>query len=166
MNGLVVCLTKKNEEGRVKEKKGGKEVRRKDEDSLQKILISYVFRANKAFSNGQAQICLLGKKLVLGSNCMHAQLVSHVWLFTTQWDCSPPGFSVHGIFHARILEWVVISSSRISSQPRGWNLIAYISCTCSRFFTTELPANRNTYIVLGESLEPWVGLNLLSKHLA
>ena len=23
-------------------------------------------------------------------------------------DCSPPGFSVHGIFQARILEWVVI----------------------------------------------------------
>ena len=23
-------------------------------------------------------------------------------------DCSPPGFSVHGILHARILEWVAI----------------------------------------------------------
>ena len=32
-------------------------------------------------------------------------------------DCSPPGFSVHGIFQARILEWVAISLSR-SSQPR------------------------------------------------
>ena len=28
-------------------------------------------------------------------------------------DCSPPGSSVHGIFQARILEWVVIPSSRI-----------------------------------------------------
>ena len=27
-------------------------------------------------------------------------------------DCSPPGFSVHGIFQARILEQVAISSSR------------------------------------------------------
>ena len=26
--------------------------------------------------------------------------------------CSPPGSSVHGIFQARILEWVAISSSR------------------------------------------------------
>ena len=26
-------------------------------------------------------------------------------------DCSLPGSSVHGIFQARILEWVVISSS-------------------------------------------------------
>ena len=30
-------------------------------------------------------------------------------------DCSPPGSSVHGIFPARILEWVAISSSRGSS---------------------------------------------------
>ena len=33
-------------------------------------------------------------------------------------DCSLPGSSVHGIFQARILEWVVISFSRGSSQPR------------------------------------------------
>ena len=33
-------------------------------------------------------------------------------------DCSPPGSSVQGILQARILEWVAISSSRVSSQPR------------------------------------------------
>ena len=27
-------------------------------------------------------------------------------------DCSPPGSSVHGVYQARILEWVAISSSR------------------------------------------------------
>jgi len=27
-------------------------------------------------------------------------------------DCSPPGSSVHGIFQARILEWVAISLSK------------------------------------------------------
>ena len=32
-------------------------------------------------------------------------------------DCSPPGFSVHGISQARILEWVAISFFRGSSQP-------------------------------------------------
>ena len=31
---------------------------------------------------------------------------------------SPLGFSVHGILQARILEWVAMSSSRGSSQPR------------------------------------------------
>ena len=33
-------------------------------------------------------------------------------------DCSPPGFSAHGILQARILEWVAISSFRGSSAPR------------------------------------------------
>ena len=32
--------------------------------------------------------------------------------------CSPPGSSVHGIFQARILEWVAISFSRGSFGPR------------------------------------------------
>ena len=26
-------------------------------------------------------------------------------------DCSPPGFSIHGVFQARILEWLAISLS-------------------------------------------------------
>ena len=33
----------------------------------------------------------------------------------TSMDCSPPGSSVHGIFQARILEWIAISFSRGSS---------------------------------------------------
>ena len=37
-------------------------------------------------------------------------------------DCSLPGFSVHRIFHTRILEWVTISFFKESSWPRDWNL--------------------------------------------
>ena len=33
-------------------------------------------------------------------------------------DCSPPGSSIHGIFQARVLEWVAIPFSRGSSQPK------------------------------------------------
>ena len=33
-------------------------------------------------------------------------------------NCSLPGSSGHGIFQARILEWVAISFSRVSSKPR------------------------------------------------
>ena len=33
-------------------------------------------------------------------------------------DCSPPGSSVHEISQTRLLEWVAISFSRGSSQPR------------------------------------------------
>ena len=43
-------------------------------------------------------------------------------------DCSLPGFSVHGMSQAKILEWVAISSSRGSSQPRSRTCISYSSC--------------------------------------
>ena len=33
-------------------------------------------------------------------------------------DCSPPGSFVRGIFQARVLEWVAISYSKGSSQPK------------------------------------------------
>ena len=50
--------------------------------------------------------------------------------------CSQPGFSLHGIFQARILEWVAIPFSRASSQPRDQ---AQVSCTAGRFFTIWAP---------------------------
>ena len=40
--------------------------------------------------------------------------------------CSLPAFSVHGIFQARILEWVAISFSRRSSRPRDWTKVSHI----------------------------------------
>ena len=47
-------------------------------------------------------------------------------------DCSPPGSSVHRILQARILEWVALTFSRGSSQPRGWT---WVSCIAGRFLT-------------------------------
>ena len=46
-------------------------------------------------------------------------------------DCSPPDSSDHGIFQARILEWVAISFSRGFFRPsdRTW-----VSCIAGRFF--------------------------------
>ena len=58
--------------------------------------------------------------------------LSRVQLFCSPMDCSPPGSSVHGIFQARVLEWVAFSSSRRSSQPRDW---IWVSCFGGRRFT-------------------------------
>ena len=41
-------------------------------------------------------------------------------------DCSLPGFSVHGILQARMLEWVTIALSRGFSWPRDWTLVSHI----------------------------------------
>ena len=74
-------------------------------------------------------------------------------------DCSLPGSSVCGIFQARILETVAISLSRGSSQPRDWT---HISCTGSRFFTTEPP--ETLFIQPLKSLKEitWVDIFVLS----
>ena len=60
-------------------------------------------------------------------------------------DCSPPGSSVHGILQARILEWVAISFSRGSSQPRDQT---WVSCIVGRFFTDwatrKFPSSSNS----------------------
>ena len=45
-------------------------------------------------------------------------------------DCNPPGFSVHGIVQARILECIGIPFSRGSAQPRDWTWVS-----CIAFFT-------------------------------
>ena len=44
-------------------------------------------------------------------------------------DGSPPSSSVHGIFLARILEWVAISFSRGSTRSRDWSRV---SCSPGR----------------------------------
>ena len=46
-------------------------------------------------------------------------LLSCLQLFCDPVDCSPPGSSVCGISHARILEWVAVSFSKVSSCPRN-----------------------------------------------
>ena len=60
--------------------------------------------------------------------------LSHVQLFATPWTVALSGSSVHGIFQARILEWVAISSFRESSQPRDQT---QVFCIAGRFFLTS-----------------------------
>ena len=43
-------------------------------------------------------------------------------------DYSPPGSSVLGIFQTRVLERVVISSSRGSSRPKDQTCVSCVSC--------------------------------------
>ena len=60
--------------------------------------------------------------MVLGGGAVRLfllfSMLSHVQVLFNPMDCSPPGSSIHGIFQARILEWVTIPFSRGSSRPR------------------------------------------------
>ena len=52
-------------------------------------------------------------------------------------DCSLPGPSVHGIFQARVLEWVAISFSRGSSQHRDRTRVSHIAGRCFTIWATR-----------------------------
>ena len=61
-------------------------------------------------------------------------------------DCSPPGSSVHGILHARILEWVAMpSSSGGFSPPRDQT---WVFCIAGGSFTTEPPGKASEVALL------------------
>ena len=60
------------------------------------------------------------------------------WTLCNPLDYSPPVSSVHGILQARILEWVAIPSSKVSSQSGDQTQVSYISLALAgRFFTTS-----------------------------
>ena len=57
--------------------------------------------------------------------------LSCVQLFATPWTVTYQAPFVHGIFQARVLEWLIISSSRGSSRPRDRT---WVSCIVGRHY--------------------------------
>ena len=77
-------------------------------------------------------------------------------------DCSLPGSSIHGIFQARVPEWLAISFSRGASRDG-----TCISCISGRCFTIWAPreAHSGGYIVQYEKWYKWkLCLLFLLKH--
>ena len=81
-------------------------------------------------------------------------------------DSSQPSSSVHGILWARILEWVAIPFSRVSSWPRDQT---QVSCIAGRFFTiwATRKALKSTPIAVPHkwvATENLLGRNLVKDH--
>ena len=90
-------------------------------------------------------------KLVVAQSC------SALW---EPMDCSPPGSSVHGIFQAKILEWVAISFSRGSSRPRDQTQVSYIAGRSFTIWATKKPPP--FFVLKDRQSNPWA-FNLLVK---
>ena len=69
---------------------------------------------------------------LIGASCILCLVAQSCPTLCDPMDCSPPGFSVHGISQARILEWIATSFSRGSSLPRDRTQVCHIA---GRFFT-------------------------------
>ena len=99
------------------------------------------------------RVCSISKALRHKNKCHSTMMVCSVMANSCDpMDCSPPASSFHRIFQGRILEWVAISSSKESSQPRDWNCVSCISCIGRQILyhwatweaqvdTTEYPVN-------------------------
>ena len=61
-----------------------------------------------------------------------AESLSCIRLFATRWTVAHHTLLPMGTLQARIVEWVAVSSSRGSSQPRDQSLVTHIT---GRFFT-------------------------------
>ena len=87
----------------------------------------------------QKNVYLLGYQFIVCVYmcvCVHAHCAhSVVSTLHDRMDCGLPGSSGHGIFQARILEWVSSSFSRGSSQPRDQTLGLFHPELTSGFFT-------------------------------
>ena len=73
--------------------------------------------------------------------CLHAKSLQSSTTLCHPTDCSLPGFSLHGILQARILEWVAIAFSRGSSQPRDQTTSLMSPALAGRLFTTSTTNN-------------------------
>ena len=74
---------------------------------------------------------------------------------------SQPDSSIHGIFQARVLEWVAISFSRGSFWSRDWTWVSHIA---SRHFTIWAALGSEKY--LGWCREMIQKLIFLDSHLS
>ena len=61
-------------------------------------------------------------------------------------DYSLPDFSVNGIFQARTLEWVAISFSRRSSQPRDQTQVSRIIGRCFTIWATRKVNSKELHV--------------------
>ena len=78
------------------------------------------------------------------SNCSHTKYESEKWVSHSShvrlcdpMNCRLPGSSVHGIFQARVLEWVAISFSRGSFWPRDWTQVSHTAGRCFTIWATR-----------------------------
>ena len=85
--------------------------------------------------------------------CIHTYIYIYIYTHTqscstlcSPLDCSLPGSSVHRISQVRILEWIAISFSKVSSWPRNQTHISCIFLTAGGFFTLWAIKVAYTYI--------------------
>ena len=100
--------------------------------------------------------CSLYKPLVKWSE---VKSLSRVWLCNPM-DYSLPRSSIHGIFQARVLEWIAISFSRGPSQSqRPKDNLGLLDCRQTLYCLIEAPRGQRQYIMFSSLMPRNISLN-------
>ena len=82
--------------------------------------------------------------------CVCVSMHAHMSDYGDPMDCSLPGSSVRGILQPKILEWLAVSFSRGSSQPRDQTHVSLSPALAGGFFTSsateEAPWSLKTHL--------------------
>ena len=126
------------------------------------ILINYV-TLDKTHFTSLVSVFLFSKVCVCVCVCMCVCAHSRPTLCNPM-DCSSPGCSVHGIFQARILEWVTVSCSRGSSWARYRIEVSCASCI-GRQTLYHLVTRALKYKCTGYKLWAFIPMMTLTIHI-
>ena len=101
---------------------------------LQARILEWVaipFSRESSQPRDRTQVSYIAGRFFTTRNQKESEVTQSCLTLCDPMDCCLPGSSVHGIVQARILEWVAISFSRESSQPRDRT---QVSCITGRHF--------------------------------
>ena len=90
-------------------------------------ILKFIWFGNRLHKNIQTSNQLSSKNLISIYSENESEATQLCPTLCDAMDCSPPGFSIHGIFQARVLEWVAISFSGASSWPRDQTRVSHIA---------------------------------------
>ena len=111
--------------------------------SLYKQQVRPLFLTHKPMSPALQADSLLSELPGKPNNTLKwSEVAQSCLILSDSMDCSLPGFSVHGILQARILEWVTSSFSKESSRPRDWTRVSRIG---GRHFNLWATREANTH---------------------
>ena len=105
--------------------------------------------------NASTTVHILGHRITILLKESESEVTQSCPTLCNSMDCSLPGFSIHGIFQARVLEWVAISFSRWSSWPRDRTWVSDTAGGCFTLWATSWCKSNCNFALLKFAIWCW-----------
>ena len=119
--------------------------------------VDILFSRGPSWPRNQTQVSYTAGAFLICRAIRKALVPQSYMTLCDSMDCSPTGFSVHGILQVRIMEWVAISFSRWSSRPRDQTQVSHTAADC---LLAEPPGKPQEYFSLLNNILVYWSLNV------